>query len=158
MWAKGIAMTRGYRLVAFALCLAAPVPALSHAALVTAETATAIRLQAGYDTGDPMAHAQVRIYAPDDPARPWGQGVTDREGGFEFIPDPLPGRWSVQVRQAGHGAMAYVEVGAAGPVSLSTATRPDRVQQAVMVALVAWGALGTALFALRKRGRGDASS
>lgn len=137
--------------------VAAPQSLLSHAALIEAETVQAIRLQAIYDTGNPMSHAQVIIHAPGDPGTPWGQGVTDREGRFEFIPDGDQGRWTVQVRQGGHGAMTQVQIIDDRTVMIAAAETPGWAQRALMVALVAWGALGTALFALRK-GRRDASA
>lgn len=148
------------RLAEVALCLAvvtAPQPLLSHGALIEAQTAQAIRLHAFYDTGEPMSHAQVLIHAPGEPGTPWGQGVTDRQGRFEFIPDGDEGRWTVQVRQAGHGAMLQVEISDNTTVMLAPTAPADGLQRALMVALVAWGALGTALFALRK-GRRDASA
>ncbi len=154
-------MTLRSRLAGLAICAAGcftPLVALSHAALIEAETAQAIRLHAFYDTGEPMAHAQVIIYAPDDPSSPWGQGVTDRDGWFEFIPDATEGRWSVQVRQSGHGAMAHVQMGGDAPVIITASGTQSWLQRMVMVALVAWGALGTALFVLRKKGRSDASA
>lgn len=154
-------MTLHSRLLGLAVCAVgclAPLIAWSHAALIEAETAQAIRLHAFYDTGEPMSHAQVIIYAPDAPASPWGQGVTDRDGRFEFIPDAHAGRWSVQVRQSGHGAMAHVEMGGDVPVMISAAGSQSWLQRMVMVALVAWGALGTALFVLRKTGQPDASA
>ncbi|MBK1734470.1 hypothetical protein CKO15_04050 [Halorhodospira abdelmalekii] len=157
----------------------APSVALGHAALLDAEATTAVRLHAHYDTGDPMAEAQVIIYAPDDPASAWSRGTTDAEGRYLFAPDPeLPGRWTVQVRQAGHGAVAHVEIGPAGggddtagaegadaagdsaPAVVAVtgdSTESGALQRVVMVALVAWGALGTALFFWRRR-RGDASA
>jgi len=138
--------------------LIAPLPALSHAALIEAEAVQAIRLQALYDTGEPMAGAQVVIFAPGAPAEAWGRGSTDAEGRFVFVPGPEEGRWTVQVRQAGHGAMAHVETGAAAPVSVASAAAPGWADRAVTIALVAWGALGTALFAMRGRRRSDASS
>ncbi|MBK5927095.1 hypothetical protein CCR87_07040 [Rhodobaculum claviforme] len=149
---------------------AAPLPALAHAALLEAEVATAVRLLARYDTGAPMQGAQVIIYAPDTPAEAWDRGTTDAEGRFVFVPDPaLPGRWSIQVRQAGHGALTHVQIGAGAPgagpetapvpaaVIERPATTAGPMQRAVMVALVAWGALGTALY-FRRRGHGDASA
>lgn len=143
------------------LCLAAlasPQYALSHAALIEAEPAQAIRLHAFYDSGAPMSGAQVMIYAPDDPASPWGQGVTDGDGRYQFIPDAAEGRWSVQVRQAGHGTMAHVQLGGDAPATITTSGAENWVQRAVMLLLVAWGALGTALFALSRKGRHDASA
>lgn len=152
----------GNSLAGVALCVAAgicaPQAAFSHAALMTAESAQAIRLQAQYDTGAPMAQAQVIIYAPDAPSDVWGRGITDRDGRFDFIPDDIAGRWSVQVRQAGHGVMAHVDISAGAPVIIATSPQDTWLQRAVMIALVAWGALGTALFALRNKGRPDASA
>lgn len=141
-----------------AVGLIAPLPALPHAALIEAEAAQAIRLHAFYDTGEPMAEAQVIVFAPDTPSEPWARGTTDAEGRFVFVPGPEAGRWTVQVRQAGHGAMAHVEMGAAAPVVIAAAAAPGWVERVVTIALVAWGALGTALFAMRNRGRRDASS
>lgn len=157
-------MSRCFRIPALWLAVAtvaAPGVAHSHAALLEAETARAIRLHATYDTGAPMAEAQVLIYAPDDPAKPWGRGLTDAEGRFHFLPDGREGRWSVMVRQAGHGVMAHVEMGAGEPLVLTTAgaTATTWGQRLLMIALVAWGALGTALFLWRgRRGRMNASS
>ncbi|MGP9792085.1 carboxypeptidase-like regulatory domain-containing protein [Roseinatronobacter sp. NSM] len=138
--------------------LMAPQNAFAHGAVMTAETTQAIRLQARYDTGEPMAQAQVIIYAPDTPSDIWGRGVTDRDGRFDFIPDDIAGRWSVQVRQAGHGVMAHVEISDAAPVMVAATAQDTWLQRVVMIALVAWGAVGTALFAWRKKGRPDASA
>ncbi|MGY6704452.1 carboxypeptidase-like regulatory domain-containing protein [Roseinatronobacter sp.] len=135
-----------------------PMAASSHGAVIEAETAQAMRLHAFFDTGEPMPHAQVIIYAPDDADSPWGQGVTDREGRFEFIPDAREGRWSVQVRHSGHGATAHVHMGGDVPVIVTTTDAQSWLQRMVMVALVAWGAFGTALFVLRRNGRPDASA
>lgn len=149
-----------------ALVALAPQPSFGHAALLDAETTTAIRLQARYDTGEPMAGAQVIVFAPDNPTEAWRRGATDAEGRYLFAPDiDMPGRWTVQVRQAGHGAVAHVDVGGAaadaGPPSVVATTAQSGehglLRQAVMSALVAWGALGTALYFRRGR-RDDASA
>lgn len=140
---------------------AAPGTAAAHAALVAAETAQAIRLTATYDTGTAMAGAQVVVFAPDDPATVWLRGETDAEGRFHFLPDrERPGRWTVQVRQAGHGAMAHVDTGAEGPADIVAGPPPQSLlQRLVMVGLVVWGALGTALYVRStRRGGGDASA
>ena len=138
--------------------LIAPRPALPHAALIEAEAAPAIRLHAFYDTGGPMAGAQVIVFAPGNPSEAWDRGTTDAEGRFVFFPGPEAGRWTVQVRQAGHGAMAHVEIDGTTPALIASATAPGWLERAAMIGLVAWGALGTALFAIRHRGRRDASS
>ena len=161
MWAKGIVMSRCTRRVAaavFAAGLMAPLVAFSHAALIEAETAQAIRLHAFYDTGEPMSHAQVIIFAPENPSTPWGQGVTDRDGRLEFVLGDEPGRWSFQVRQSGHGAMVHVEVGDNVPVVTATSSAQSWGQRVLMLALVAWGAFGTAAFAYSRKGGRFASA
>lgn len=163
MSAKGIAMWRSPRICAailapatvLAIALAAalvPVRGLAHAAFLEAEAVQAIRLTARYDTGEPMADARVVVFAPDAPATPHATGRTDARGVYLLVPGPQPGRWTVQVRQDGHGAIIHVDTGAGAPMVVATgAGAPDRVQRAVMVALVVWGALGTALYFRRRR-------
>ncbi len=142
------------------LLVLAPQIAAAHAALIAAEPVEAVRITAQYDTGEAMAGAQVMIYAPDDPATVWARGETDAEGRFDLVlpAEPL-GAWTVQVRQAGHGAMIHVERGASdaqGAVVVTSGTAiPHWLQRGVMVALVLWGALGTALFFRRGGGTGQ---
>ncbi|MBW4654024.1 MAG: carboxypeptidase-like regulatory domain-containing protein [Kaiparowitsia implicata GSE-PSE-MK54-09C] len=85
--------------------------AVAHGAVMDYEMTRAIAITAQYDTGDPMAQAQVAVFSPDDPQTPWLTGTTDDEGNFIFAPDPdQPGFWDVQVRQAGHGQIVSIEV------------------------------------------------
>lgn len=70
-----------------------------------------VKLDAAFDTGEPMGEAQVTIYAPDDPAKPWLTGVADENGHFEFTVDPSkPGTWDIQFRKAGHGEMIHITI------------------------------------------------
>lgn len=134
------------------LALALPASALAHGAELTATPVEAIALEARYDTGEPMAGAQVQAFAPDDPQTAVALGMTDADGRFVFVPDPTPGRWTVQVRAAGHGAITYFEQGASA-LRVTVERSENWGQRALMVALVAWGALGTVLF-LRRNTRG----
>ncbi|MGL5508101.1 MAG: hypothetical protein ACRDB1_00660, partial [Microcoleaceae cyanobacterium] len=69
----------------------------------------AISLQAEYESGLPMQQAQVIVYAPNQPNKPWMQGMTNNEGKFIFIPDnKLSGNWQIKVSQAGHGNIINV--------------------------------------------------
>ncbi len=123
--------------------------AIAHGAFMDVADVRAVKIHARYDTGEPMAEAQVLVYAPDNPARPWARGVTDAEGRFSFVPDDRPGQWAIQARQAGHGAMSYFTVadaGAAVSVSVPARAGPDLAQRLLMVACVAWGCIGTALY------------
>lgn len=141
--------------------LAMPSLAQAHGTDVAARPVAAISVDARFDTGEPMAGAQVLVFAPDAPAEAWGRGTTDAEGRYLFMPDPaLQGRWTIQVRQAGHGAITHLDVAGTGAI-LAQAAQPatggqTALQRALMVALVAWGALGTALFVRSRQSRGGA--
>ncbi len=120
-----------------------------------------IRVQAQYDTGEPMAEAQVIVYAPEQPAHPWLTATTDHAGVFQFVPDPAQlGTWAVQVRQAGHGAMLNLPVLPTETVShqITVCTNHlSRTQQWLMALAVVWGLIGTALFFYRQRGANASS-
>ena len=134
--------------LAAALLLAGP--ATAHGAFVDAAEVQAVTITAYYDTGEPMAGAQVSIFAPDDPAQTWQTGMTDSAGRFLFVPDDRPGRWAVQVRQAGHGAIGYVSRGADGAaqaeMTMAATGGLTWAQRLLMLACVIWGCVGTALF------------
>jgi len=137
----------------------APALAWGHAAMVHAELRPAVVVTAHYDSGEPMAQAQITVFAPDDPTRPWLHGLADSDGRFVFVPDAQAGRWSVQVRQAGHGAIAHVvltEAAASDPGQITAAKGPSRPQALIMAASVVWGCIGTALY-FRRRGVQHAS-
>lgn len=120
-----------------------------------------IMVQAAYDSGEPMARAQIIVYAPSDPMKPWLTGVSDDEGRFAFVPDPQEhGVWAVQARQAGHGAIVHVRTAPpdAGTVAVTASQAGlDPMQRAIAAGAVVWGFIGTALFFWRGR-RGDAHS
>jgi len=129
--------------------------AMAHAAFVEARTVPGVLIEAAYETGEPMAQAQVTVYGPTDPARPAMTGLTDEYGVFGFVPTPgETGSWAVQVRQAGHGAMAHVRV--EGSSDASTIHEPSSspvtgLQRLIITAAVIWGFIGTALFFTRRR-------
>lgn len=149
-------MWRTARALALTAALAAPTAALPHAATVEAAPAQGIAVTAAYDTGAPMAQAQITVFAPDNPAEPWARGIADDNGRFAFIPDPIPGRWTVQARTAGHGAVAHVvlddTVVGAAPVAMIVASAGgiDPLQRWIMAAAVVWGFVGTALYFRRR--------
>lgn len=117
-----------------------------------------VEIIARYDTGQPMAGAQVSVFAPADPgsppAGPWLTGFCDENGRFSFVPDPsMPGNWSVRVRQAGHGDMIHITVDQSDkspPAEISGARyTPGRI--ALMTISVVWGLVGSALYFSRRR-------
>jgi nickel transport protein len=145
--------------------------ASAHAALVSVRTVQGLEVQAIYDTGEPMVGAQVTVFEPDDPMRAQRLGLTDEQGFFRFVPgSEQPGLWSIQVRQAGHGAMTHFELPAGSdpvavdagpfhtaPVWLATATGTDPWQRLLMAVAIVWGFVGTALY-FRSRQRPRAPS
>jgi nickel transport protein len=85
--------------------------ALAHGVAIDYQETQAIEITAIYDTGEPMANAQVVVYAPSDPSTPWMAGTTTETGIFTFTPDrSQAGNWEVSVRQAGHGELLSIPV------------------------------------------------
>jgi nickel transport protein len=140
-----------------AICCFQPLNAYAHGTQMTYQLTTGIVVQALYKSGQPMSSAQITVFAPDDPARPWLVGSSDDQGRFSFVPDSgVPGIWSVQARQSGHGAMIHIDVGhndAATAISPATQVVPTTslLQRLLMAAAVIWGCVGTALYFTRKR-------
>lgn len=162
---------------ALALALGAvgwALPVLGHGIEMEHRRVSSVEVQARFETGEPMAQAQVLVYAPDDPAEVWQQGTTDDQGQFSFVPDEtVPGNWEVVVRQAGHGTIATIPVTAAVSTEdtpdsepspgidpgeegetptnsfISSSTGLSPVQRGVTIGSVIWGFIGTALFFAR---------
>ena len=147
----------------------------AHGATIAYETrdATVVEIQATFDTGEPMAHGQVAIFAPDDPLNPWQTGTCDDQGRFSFVPDTSkPGTWEIQVRQAGHGDIVYVEIeneqasdtpsmnaspdgGATVGQSQPGSGGYTPLQIVLMGGCVTWGFVGTALFFAKRKQEKD---
>lgn len=132
------------------LLTALPSVSSSHGTRVTWTTeAGRVEIRATYDDGSAMGEAQVTVYSPVDPSTPWLTGVTEQDGSFSFEADTtLEGTWDVQVRRAGHGDIAHINVRSdVAPTSASGGERHLTVVQiVVMSASVVWGFVGTALF------------
>ena len=134
------------------LGLLLPAPALAHGVNIQYSSDIEITVVAKYDSGEPMAGAQVAVYAPDDLTTPWLTGVCDNEGRFSFTPDSsIPGTWDVQVRLAGHGGMIHIPVGGDSAVSSGGVGGYSYLQIGLMAACVIWGSIGTALYFRRRR-------
>ncbi len=143
--------------------------AIAHGVRIQHHITSAVKLQATYDSGEPMAESQVTIYAPNNPETPWKQGLTDPQGEFIFIPEPhQTGNWTVKIRQAGHGQVITIPIekliAATQPISVpvSPATPPSAtssvesyspLQKGVMIGSVFWGCVGTALFFWRSQSK-----
>jgi nickel transport protein len=138
-------------LAVFLLSLAVPAAAYGHGVKITYQSKTVVEVTALYETGEPMAGAQVTVYAPGDPSTPWLTGACDQNGRFTFTPEPSkPGTWDVQVRQAGHGGIVHIPVGESVAETGGGTYTP--LQTVLMVACVLWGLVGTALFFAGRKG------
>ena len=134
------------------LSLVLPTEALAHGVNIEYTSDIEITIIAKYDSGTPMAGAQVMVYAPDEPSTPWLTGVCDDEGRFSFTPDTSqPGTWDVQVRLAGHGGMVHISVGEGTAATSGGIGGYSYLQIALMAACVIWGSIGTALYFRRRR-------
>ena len=143
----------------FAVSVTASVAAIQAHGVVTHYTIQpGVEIIARYDTGEPMAGAQVTVFAPAGPgaaqAGPWLTGFCDESGRFSFVPDPsMPGTWSVRVRKAGHGDMLHITIDepdkSPPPEIVGVGYTPSQI--ALMTACVIWGSIGSALFFSRRR-------
>ncbi|ERN40250.1 hypothetical protein KR51_00031920 [Rubidibacter lacunae KORDI 51-2] len=134
----------------------------AHGSAIDYRRAEAIELRATFDSGEPMAGAQVTVYAPYRPTEPWLKGTTDAGGRFTFLPDPKrAGSWDVKVRLAGHGTIVSIpgaeedEVTTLAQTEWSSHSGYTPLQTAVMAAAGIWGCVGTALFFSRDRQPGN---
>ncbi|NER80846.1 MAG: carboxypeptidase regulatory-like domain-containing protein [Leptolyngbya sp. SIO1D8] len=127
--------------------LATPTIAIAHRVQIQSRTTTAVQIQATYDSGEPMAEAQVQVYSPEDPETPLFSGTADESGRYLFVPDQ-PGDWEVSVRQAGHGDIAVIPVSEAGNIAIEFTNDIGLtgLQRGIVAGAVAWGCVGTALY------------
>lgn len=118
----------------------------------------AVEIVATFDTGAPMAEAQVAVYAPDALDVPWQTGQTDGEGRFWFTPDTADGLWEVTVRKAGHGQTTTFSLDAEASdraliSSTQTSSHSPMAQKWLSMAAVIWGFVATAMYFSVKAGQ-----
>ena len=88
----------------------APAHGLGYAQL---EAAPAVALQFSYSTGEPLAYAALKVYAPGNDKIEYQNGRTDAAGCFSFIPN-VSGVWRLLVTDGqGHALEAEITVGGA---------------------------------------------
>lgn len=121
--ARRRALPRAAALVLFCLFWTPPARAFDLFARheVTAQFAT--------PEGKPMAHAPVRVFAPNDPSRPALTGRTDAEGKFAFAAD-RDGFWSAEAKSKGEIARVMIRVGA------KAQPRPSRISPVLVIGIL----------------------
>lgn len=70
-----------------------------------------LEFTASFSTGEPMADAEVIVYAPGDRETPWQEAMTDEAGQFTFKPDEtLVGDWRIEFERDGHQDIRIVPI------------------------------------------------
>lgn len=90
-------------LAALTLC---NVPAAAFDLFATHE----VSVQFATSTGQPMAGAEIKVFAPGDPSHPVQTGKADKDGKFSFGTD-RDGMWTAEATGNGEVARATVRVG-----------------------------------------------
>ncbi len=121
-------------------------PAAAHGTAITyTATGATVAMVALFDDKEPMAEAQVIVYAPNDPETVYLRGTTDEEGRFSFdIDTDISGTWDVTVRVASHGEIIRIPVTDSGdilPQGGRVAAIPRSLLAIVVIALLGGVAL-----------------
>lgn len=147
----GIKVKWLYQIIALSIFLnMIPQTTFAHGVEIQFESAVSYQVRATFENGSPMDEAQVNIFAPGEPSKPWESGVTDKNGVYNFNPDPSKkGTWEIQVRKAGHGGMKTFE--ASSPGIQTKSDDNSLLQKSVMIGSVIWGCIGTALYFRRRK-------
>jgi nickel transport protein len=107
-------MLKAYMFAAVAVLsvMALPVKSLAHVIETNyVMQDTKLKITAVYSSGEPARNTHIKIYAPNNPDRPWMEGVTDEKGDFAFHPDPdVQGEWEVKIGENDHADELLVPV------------------------------------------------
>lgn len=105
-----------FAIVLLLSCVIFPRPVLAHSVQTDYQVvANALQVQSTFSTGEAFQGAIVRVFAPNQPDRPWLEGSTDTDGKFSFQPDQaIAGDWSVEIGEGDHGDILSVPVNAQG--------------------------------------------
>jgi hypothetical protein len=95
------------------VALAVLLPCKAPAAGLDLFATHTVTVQFATQDGKPMADAEVKVYAPGDPAHVYKTGRTDKDGKFEFGTD-RDGMWTAEARTGGEVARATLRVGGTG--------------------------------------------
>jgi nickel transport protein len=102
------------RVVVFGLATLLPAPSIAFNLFATHE----VTAQFATNEGQPMANAEVKVFAPGETKTPAVTGRTDAEGKFSFEAD-RDGFWSAEARTADRVARIMIKVGGDGQQSQS---------------------------------------
>ncbi|KAI9129341.1 carboxypeptidase-like regulatory domain-containing protein [Acaryochloris sp. CCMEE 5410] len=110
-----------------------------------------VEIEAAFESGEPMANAQVTVYTPDHAAEPWLTATADEEGHFTFSPPAdQKGTWQIKVQQAGHGKILNIPVNETSSGTAGAKPFSPLVQNVISV-IVIGGSILTAILLFSKR-------
>jgi len=111
-------------------------------------------IEARYDSGEPISHAEVTVYSPNEQKEPFQSGTTDSNGRFIFYPDHS-GEWKAVVNDwTGHGGTVIVKINEEmKPVPETGGRPPGRGLKVVAGVAVIFGLTGILSFLLARRER-----
>lgn len=106
-----------------------------------------ITVTALFDSGEPMAEAQVIIYAPDNPSEAYATVLADENGVATFEVDTARnGTWDIAVRTAGHGEMLHIPVEGDGSIALVDFSGPSVLTRTLQAGAVVAILVGIAFY------------
>lgn len=123
----------------------------AHGVVYEISKENAVIVKVGYDDGEPMSYAEVKIFSPFETDIEYQNGRTDRNGCFAFFPAQA-GEWRVVVNDGmGHGVVTEVPVKEG--MNLNTIHHGfPRGQKLITGIGIIWGLTGLVLYLkLRKR-------
>ena len=106
---------------------------------------------ARYDDGSPMSYCDVKVFSPSGGAKPFQEGLTDKNGGFLFAPDEN-GEWRIVIDDGmGHSIAEEVVVGAGSRAVMAERPVVPRYLGILMGICVIFGMAGIAFYLTAKR-------
>lgn len=86
----------------------------------------ALEVQSVFSTGEAFQNAEITVYSPEDPEKPWFKGKTDENGKFVFKPDPaMRGQWAIEIGEGSHWDRLDIPVSDRGIDMESITLSPD---------------------------------
>ncbi|MDY6968781.1 MAG: hypothetical protein SVR08_09040 [Spirochaetota bacterium] len=123
--------------------------ALAHGVTYEIQRDSAVIVKAGYDDGEPMSYAEVKIFSPDVQKVEHQNGRTDNNGNFAFLPNRT-GKWRIVVNDGlGHSFTAETLIKEKIEIE-SHGQGLGNWQKLIMSACIIWGLTGTALYFKRE--------
>lgn len=122
----------------------------AHGVVYEIKNDKAVIIKVGYDDGEPMIYAKVKIFPPADRKTEYQNGRTDKNGCFSFLPDQS-GEWKITVSDGmGHGVNRTIKVEEAMEIENISVGLP-RWYKLIVGISVLWGLGGLVFFLMARK-------